>query len=58
MNISSSSVETQKFVTLDLHYGRLYYEDQIPIIQYYTNDPFKIGYTQGVLVGPQMIFLE
>lgn len=55
--MASPSIDAQKFVPKTLPYGHLYYEGDIPVIQYTTSDPFAVGYTHGMLAGQQIIQL-
>lgn len=52
-----NTVREPRFVNLDLPYGRIYQEQGVPIVQYYTSDPYKQGYAHGMLLGREILEL-
>ncbi|CRX37496.1 C45 family autoproteolytic acyltransferase/hydolase [Estrella lausannensis] len=51
------SVQESRFMNLELPYGRVFQEEGIPVVQYYTSDPYKQGYAQGMLLGGEILEL-
>lgn len=47
----------ERFIDLELPYGRIYHDKGVPVVQYYTGDPYKQGYAQGVLMGREILEL-